>query len=49
MSALFSMSWKSGSIYRTARGAEALDRVPFGSTAYRVVQLGPCPVHAVRA
>jgi nucleotide-binding universal stress UspA family protein len=30
-----------------ARGAEALDRAVFGSTTYRVIQLGPCPVLAV--
>lgn len=29
------------------RGAEALDRAVFGSTTYRVIQLGPCPVLAV--
>jgi nucleotide-binding universal stress UspA family protein len=30
-----------------ARGAEALDRAVFGSTSYRVIQLGPCPVLVV--
>jgi len=30
-----------------ARGAGALDRAIFGSTTYRVIQLGPCPVLAV--
>ena len=29
------------------RGAGALDRAVFGSTTYRVIQLGPCPVLAV--
>jgi len=29
------------------RGAGALDRAIFGSTTYRVIQLGPCPVLAV--
>jgi nucleotide-binding universal stress UspA family protein len=29
------------------RGADALDRAIFGSTTYRVIQLGPCPVLAV--
>ncbi len=29
------------------RGAGALDRAIFGSTTYRVLQLGPCPVLAV--
>jgi nucleotide-binding universal stress UspA family protein len=29
------------------RGRGALDRAVFGSTTYRVVQLGPCPVLAV--
>src|SRR5579864_420154 len=31
----------------TARGGDALDRAVFGSTTYRVIQLGPCPVLAV--
>jgi nucleotide-binding universal stress UspA family protein len=31
------------------RGAGALDRAVFGSTTYRVIQLGPCPVLAVHA
>jgi nucleotide-binding universal stress UspA family protein len=31
-------------IVMAARGAEALDRAVFGSTTYRVIQLGPCPV-----
>jgi nucleotide-binding universal stress UspA family protein len=30
-------------------GRGALDRAVFGSTTYRVIQLGPCPVLAVRA
>lgn len=30
-----------------ARGAGALDRAIYGSTTYRVIQLGPCPVLAV--
>jgi len=30
-----------------ARGSGALDRAIFGSTTYRVIQLGPCPVLAV--
>ena len=34
-------------IIMTARGGDALDRVVFGSTTYRVIQLGPCPVLAV--
>jgi nucleotide-binding universal stress UspA family protein len=29
------------------RGAGALDRAVFGSTTYRVIQLGPCPVLAI--
>ena len=29
------------------RGRHALDLLVFGSTTYRVVQLGPCPVLAV--
>jgi nucleotide-binding universal stress UspA family protein len=31
------------------RGAGALDRTIFGSTTYRVIRLGPCPVLAVHA
>lgn len=33
----------------TARGGggDAIDRAVFGSTTYRVIQLGPCPVLAV--
>jgi nucleotide-binding universal stress UspA family protein len=34
-------------VIMAARGAEALDRAVFGSTTYRVIQLGPCPVLAV--
>jgi nucleotide-binding universal stress UspA family protein len=38
---------KSSLIIMTARGGDAVDRAVFGSTTYRVVQLGPCPVLAV--
>ena len=34
-------------IILTARGGDAVDRAVFGSTTYRVIQLGPCPVLAV--
>jgi nucleotide-binding universal stress UspA family protein len=34
-------------ITMTARGGDALDRAVSGSTTYRVVQLGPCPVLSV--
>jgi nucleotide-binding universal stress UspA family protein len=34
-------------VIMAVRGAEALDRAVFGSTTYRVIQLGPCPVLAV--
>ncbi len=34
-------------IIMTARGGDALDRAVFGSTTYRVIQLGPCPVLAI--
>jgi nucleotide-binding universal stress UspA family protein len=34
-------------IIMTARGGDAVDRAIFGSTTYRVIQLGPCPVLAV--
>lgn len=36
-------------IVMTARGGDALDRAVFGSTTYRVIQLGPCAVLAVHA
>lgn len=31
-------------VIMTARGGDALDRAVFGSTTYRVIQLGPCAV-----
>ena len=34
-------------IIMTARGGDAVDRAVFGSTSYRVIQLGPCPVLAI--
>jgi nucleotide-binding universal stress UspA family protein len=34
-------------IIMTARGGDAVDRAVFGSTTYRVIQFGPCPVLAV--
>jgi nucleotide-binding universal stress UspA family protein len=34
-------------IIMTARGGDAADRAVFGSTTYRVIQLGPCPVLAI--
>jgi len=34
-------------VVMTARGGDAVDRAIFGSTTYRVIQLGPCPVLAV--
>jgi nucleotide-binding universal stress UspA family protein len=34
-------------ITMTARGGDALNLAVFGSTTYRVIQLGPCPVLAV--
>jgi nucleotide-binding universal stress UspA family protein len=36
-------------IIMTARGSDALDRAIFGSTTYRVIQLGPCAVLAVHS
>lgn len=36
-------------IVMAVRGAGALDRAVFGSTTYRVIQLGPCPVLAVHS
>lgn len=38
-----------GLIAMGVSGRGALDRAVFGSTTYRVIQLGPCPVLAVRA
>jgi nucleotide-binding universal stress UspA family protein len=38
---------QTGLIIMTARGGDAVDRAVFGSTTYRVIQLGPCPVLAV--
>ncbi|HKN31712.1 MAG TPA: universal stress protein [Terriglobales bacterium] len=38
---------QSDMITMAARGADALDRAVFGSTTYRVIQLGPCPVLAI--
>jgi nucleotide-binding universal stress UspA family protein len=34
-------------IIMTARGGDAVDRAVFGSTTYRVIQLGPCAVLVV--
>jgi nucleotide-binding universal stress UspA family protein len=34
-------------VIMTARGGDAVDRAIFGSTTYRVIQLGPCPVLAI--
>jgi nucleotide-binding universal stress UspA family protein len=34
-------------IIMTVRGGDAVDRAVFGSTTYRVIQLGPCPVLAI--
>lgn len=34
-------------IIMAARGGNAVDRAVFGSTTYRVIQLGPCPVLAI--
>src|SRR5215470_1350790 len=36
-------------IIMTARGGDSVDRAVFGSTTYRVIQLGPCPVLAVHS
>ncbi len=38
---------KTNLIVMTARGGDAVDRAVFGSTTYRVIQLGPCPVLAI--
>ena len=38
---------KASLIIMTARGGDAVDRAIFGSTTYRVIQLGPCPVLAI--
>jgi nucleotide-binding universal stress UspA family protein len=34
-------------VIMTARGGDAVDRAVFGSTTYRVIQLGPSPVLAI--
>ena len=34
-------------VIMTVRGGDAVDGAVFGSTTYRVIQLGPCPVLAV--
>ena len=38
---------QAGLIIMTARGGDAVDRAVFGSTTYRVIQFGPCPVLAI--
>jgi nucleotide-binding universal stress UspA family protein len=38
---------KASLVIMTARGGDAVDRAVFGSTTYRVIQLGPCPVLAI--
>ncbi len=38
---------QSSLIIMAARGGDTLDRAVFGSTTYRVIQLGPCPVLAI--
>jgi nucleotide-binding universal stress UspA family protein len=39
---------KADLVIMAVRGRNALDLAVFGSTTYRVIQLGPCPVLAVR-
>ena len=39
---------QTGLIIMTARGGDAVDRAIFGSTTYRGIQLGLCPVLAIR-
>jgi len=43
----FATEVEAGLIIMTARGGDAVDRAIFGSTTYRVIQLGPCPVLAI--
>ena len=38
---------QAGLIIMTALGGDAVDRAVFGSTTYRVIQFGPCPVLAI--
>ena len=45
----YAMEGQTSLIIITARGGDAVDRAVFGSTTYRVIQLGPCPVLAVHA
>jgi nucleotide-binding universal stress UspA family protein len=43
----FASEAESDLIVAGVRGRQTLDRAVFGSTTYRVIQLGPCPVLAV--
>ena len=43
----YALQTRADMIVMAARGAEALVRAVFGSTTYRVIQLGPCPVLVV--
>jgi nucleotide-binding universal stress UspA family protein len=43
----YAMEEQTDMVTMAVRGAEALDRAVFGSTTYRVIQLGPCPILAV--
>jgi len=43
------LEWQTDLIIMGVRGRHALDLAVFGSTTYRVVQLGPCPVLVVHS
>ncbi len=45
----FALEGKTDMVAMGVSGRGALDRAVFGSTTYRVIQLGPCPVLAVHA
>jgi nucleotide-binding universal stress UspA family protein len=45
----FALESRTDVVSMGARGRHALDLAIFGSTTYRVIQLGPCPVIAVQA
>jgi nucleotide-binding universal stress UspA family protein len=43
----FSLEMRPDMVIMAVRGRGALNLAVFGSTTYRVIQLGPCPVLAV--
>ncbi|PSH05576.1 MAG: hypothetical protein CXZ00_00025 [Acidobacteria bacterium] len=45
----FALEAQADMVIMGVRGRDALDTALFGSTVYRVIQLGPCPVLAVHS